>query len=102
MYDWIKNNTLPESTFITKPSDGRLSLFTNRNNFITYSPVPITQERIKEWKKRIDLLDDYENMNENDILAIKEEYSVQYLITKNKKLQFEKVFNSSDFIIYKI
>ena len=102
IYKWIKLNTPLESTFITRPSSGELSLFTNRKIFVTWQPVPIDKKRIQEWKKRIDLLENYESINKKDIMNSVKQYSVQYFITKNKNLQFEKVFDNSNLIIYKI
>ena len=44
----------------------------------------------------------YKNIDEERILSIKQEYSVQYFISENKNLIFEKVYERSKKVIYKI
>jgi len=115
---WIKDNTPQDSIFISLPWEQSFSLKAQRSEFVAVKPPP--NARIIEWMERIEtvnrgplqavgigifyeLLKNYPQLTEKEIIYIKCKYGADYFLTNAKiNFKFEVAHRNNSYVLYKI
>jgi hypothetical protein len=104
---WAKQNTPPETVFLTPPSLHGFRSFSQRSiigDLKDGAVVFYTWEYTKLWQDKMVTLKNYTQFRESDFIKIQQQYPFQYLIvaSSHPALNFPLVYRNSDFFIYKI
>lgn len=104
---WARQNTPPETVFLTPPSSSGFRSFSQRSivgDSKDGAAVFYTWEYTKLWQDKMEVLKNYTQFREPDFLKIQQQYPFQYLIvtSSHPALNFQLVYKNSDFLIYKI
>ena len=118
--NWIQENTEKETIFIIPVSKRDFYLAAQRSSFVSFKHSPQKGADIEEWFKRMMLLNRGETVNETpifmkqvdqnyqeltkaEVLKIKEEYQVDYMLFECcKELDLPVVFRNEQYVLYKI
>ncbi|MBU1322655.1 hypothetical protein KKE48_02190 [Patescibacteria group bacterium] len=104
---WAKQNTPPETVFLTPPNFSGFRSFSQRSivgDGKDGAVVFYTWEYTRLWQDKMEVLKNYTQFRESDFLKIQQQYPFQYLlVTSNHPvLDFQLVYKNSDFLVYKI
>jgi len=117
MIAWVKNNTTANDIFIVNPNSDMFYINYERPMFVSWKHSPQNNNDIIEWYNRLKLLNggndfstlneittNYENITENQILAIQKTYgNLRYIIMpKSKFLNFPILHETPINILYEI
>ena len=103
---WAKNNTSKEAIFLVPPYQTGFRIFSERSIIgdikdgavVMYSPVYAVK-----WSTLMQDLAGYDNFQHADFENLDAKYNFDYLVTLLiENLNFEKVYENTSFIIYKI
>lgn len=115
---WIRESTPKDSVFIVPPWATSFHLNARRSMFVTIAPPPNADP--SEWSEKVKLLNrgplssvgwgvyrelmqNYPQLTENEILHIKQTYGADYiLITSEANFRFEVVHENKSFSLYKL
>lgn len=122
MSEWIKENTDPESVFIVPPDMSNFYMEANRSMFVSWKHSPQSANEIEEWYRRITLLNrgkdamvenlfgqedlarNYSELNQLEILNIKNEYpKLSYIILPRiSSVEFPLVYETEKLKLYSL
>jgi hypothetical protein len=117
---WIKSKTPKDSIFITPPIEYEFALKAQRAQVVTYKCVPVGKN-LFAWKQRMEdlnggkfaqqgkgwmyreLKNNYPELTENEIWAMKNKYGADYVLTTNKGYSgFNIIYQNNTYTLYKI
>lgn len=103
---WAKENTKKTDIFIVPPNQTGFRIFSERSivaDIKDGAVVMYSSTYAKDWFSRIDDTNSYQNFREDNFLKLKQIYDFNFIVVPNsQKLNFENLFENSEFIIYRI
>lgn len=104
---WAKQNTPPETIFLTPPNFSGFRSFSQRSivgDSKDGAVIFYTWEYTKLWQDKMEVLKNYTQFRESEFIRVQQQYPFQYLIvtSSHPALNFQLVYKNSNFLIYKI
>jgi len=103
---WAAKNTKTDSLFLIPPNTAGFRIYAKRGivgDGKDGAPGLFSEEYAKEWRDRMNILGGYDGFKEDRFIALSKQYGASHVITrKSHNLNFRKVYDNNQFIIYDI
>jgi len=103
---WASNNTEKDAMFLVPPKTSGFRSYSKRSivgDWKDGAPGIFSRRYALKWYARMQSLGNYPKFQEEDFLKAAKKYEADFVVTrKGHKLDFEKVYENSGFLVYRI